>query len=78
MLIPDPDYPHVVLSFMYRGWHLEIDQGNRQGAVVYAVWATGEKGCAVAVPCAKSRLEAIERAKTWVDRRLSASSIPHC
>ena len=71
MLFANPDYPHVVLSFTYRGFYLELDQSTEDGLPLYAVWATHATGCAVAVPGVVSRTEAIYKAKRWVDRRLS-------
>ncbi|WP_035986807.1 hypothetical protein [Leptolyngbya sp. KIOST-1] len=75
MLFTDPDYPHVVLSFTYRGFHLELDQSTHHGVPMYAVWATHDRGCAVAVPGAVSRTEAIYRAKRWVDDRLRRANV---
>ena len=72
MLFADPDFPHVVLSFQYRGFRLELDQSTESGVPLYAVWATHDTGCAVAVPGVFSRSEAIYKAKRWVDRRLSS------
>ncbi|MCG8365888.1 MAG: DUF3787 domain-containing protein [Pseudanabaenales cyanobacterium] len=69
-MIIDPDYPHVVLSFTYRGFKIEIDQGQFEGQRSYAAWANYAKGCAVAVPFARTRTEAVRNAKEWVDRRL--------
>ncbi|MEO1070142.1 MAG: hypothetical protein AAFW95_13660 [Cyanobacteria bacterium J06638_6] len=74
MLFADPDYPHVVLSFAYRGFHLELDQSSENGIPLYAVWATHAGGSAVAVPGVVSRSEAIYKARRWVDRRLSSST----
>jgi hypothetical protein len=71
MTTPDPDYPHIVLSFDYRGWKIEIDQGELNGQTTYAVWVGYDQGCAMAVPFAHSRSEAIRRARRWIDRRLS-------
>ncbi|WOD37818.1 hypothetical protein [Nodosilinea sp. E11] len=71
MLFADPDYPHVVLSFDYRGFRLELDQSTENGVLMYAVWATYDRGCAVAVPGVISRSEAIFKARRWVDQRLS-------
>jgi hypothetical protein len=71
MPFTNPDYPHVVLSFTYRDFHLELDQSTENGIPMYAVWATHDGGCAVAVPGVVSRSEAIYKAKRWVDQRLS-------
>lgn len=71
MLSGTPDYPHIVLSFEYRGWIIEIDQGDFNGQTTYAAWANYADGCAVAVPYAGSRAAAIKRAKHWVDQRLA-------
>ena len=76
MLFADPDYPHVVLSFTYRGFYLELDQSTEDGLPLYAVWATHDRGCAVAVPGVISRTEAIYKAKRWVDQRLKRSAPP--
>lgn len=68
-MILDPDFPHIVLSFRYRGWQLELDQSEVDGDTVYAVWANHAQGYAIAVPCALTRAEAIRRAKRYVDTR---------
>lgn len=70
MIIADPDYPHIVLSFPYRGWRIEIDQGTHQGQTTYTAWANYPEGCAIAVPCAFSRASVIRQAKRWVDQRM--------
>ncbi|MEB3356097.1 MAG: hypothetical protein VKK04_05175 [Synechococcales bacterium] len=74
MVFFEPDYPHIIWSFDYRGWRLQIDQGKLDGQILYSVWANHETGCAVAVPCALTREEAIRRAKRFVDRRLQSFS----
>ncbi|MGF1604509.1 MAG: hypothetical protein ACFCU8_21370 [Thermosynechococcaceae cyanobacterium] len=68
----DPDYPHIVLTFDYRGWKVELDQGEMDGQTTYSVWANHAFGCAVAVPYATSRKEAIRRAKQWIDAQIRA------
>lgn len=70
MKTANPDYPHIVLSFPYRGWTIEIDQGESEGQIAYTAWANYPTGCAVAVPCARSRSQVIQRAKRWVDQRI--------
>jgi len=69
-MVIDPDYPHIVLSFTYRGWCIQIDRGEWDGEVTYGAWANYDQGCAVAVPYARSRTEAVLQAKQWVNRRL--------
>ncbi|NJL86716.1 MAG: hypothetical protein HC886_13260 [Leptolyngbyaceae cyanobacterium SM1_1_3] len=69
MLIMEPDYPHIVLSFTYQNHRIEIEQGEDNNQVVYSAWANYAAGCAVAVPCAYSRAEAIRQAKRWVEHR---------
>lgn len=69
MLTSLPDYPHIVLSFIYRGWKLEIDQNELEGEVMYAVWANDARSSVVAVPYAPTRAIAVKRAKQWADRR---------
>ncbi|NJL47049.1 MAG: hypothetical protein HC929_05490 [Leptolyngbyaceae cyanobacterium SM2_5_2] len=70
MLSSEPDYPHVVMSFTYRGFLLELDQSEENGVPLFTVWATYDQGYAVAVTGVVSRREAIYKAKLWVDRRL--------
>ena len=75
MIFSDPDFPHVIWSFAYRGWQLEVDQSEDDGQILYAVWANHTTGCAVAVPAALTREEAIKRAKKYVDSRMKISSV---
>ena len=65
----DPDYPHIVLSFIYHEVRIEIAQGDLDGQCIYTVWVDYDTGCAVAVPCAYSRTEAVRKAKKWVNKR---------
>lgn len=67
-----PDYPHIILSFDYRGWHLQLDRSEWDGQTTYSVWAHCQLVTAVAIPCAYSRSEAIKRAKQWVDARIAS------
>lgn len=76
MVILNPDYPHIVWSFMYRGWRLQIDCTEEAGQTAYAVWANHETGCAIAVPWAATQEDAIRRGKRYVDRRLSEEPRP--
>ncbi len=71
----NPDIPHIVWSFTYREWRLEVDQSEEEGQVLYSVWANHEAGCAVAVPCAFTQTEAIKQAKRYVDARLKTPSV---
>lgn len=64
-------YPQIMLSFAYRGCKIEIDRDELDGEYVYAAWVNYEEGCAVAVPSANSPMDAIAKAKQWIDRRLS-------
>jgi hypothetical protein len=66
----NPHYPKIILSFPYRGFKIEIDRMELEGQIIYAAWANYDRGCAVAVPSAVSPLEAIQKAKKWIDRRL--------
>ncbi|MEB3213288.1 MAG: hypothetical protein VKL39_18205 [Leptolyngbyaceae bacterium] len=74
-MILNPDFPHIIWSFTYRGWQLEVDQSEDNGQVMYAVWANHEKGCAVAVPFASTQADAIKKAKQYVDARINHPSI---
>lgn len=68
-MIIDPDYPHVILTFIYRGCKIEISQDFHHGQTIYTAWVNYHQGCAVAVPCANSRNLAISKAKTWIQRK---------
>ncbi|MBE7384796.1 MAG: hypothetical protein F6J95_025700 [Leptolyngbya sp. SIO1E4] len=70
MNFSNPNFPQIIWSFTYRGWQLEVEQSEEDGQVLYAVWANHDAGCAVAVPCAFTREDAIKRAKKYVDARL--------
>jgi hypothetical protein len=70
----DPDYPNIILSFNYRGFKIEIDRDEWQGQNIYAAWVNYDLGCAVAVPCALTSVEAVRNAKEWIDRRLKKSN----
>ncbi len=64
-----PNYPHIILSFAYRGCKVEIDRDELDGHCIYAAWVNHEQGCAVAVPFAMSSIDAIRKAKLWIDQR---------
>lgn len=67
--LSNPDHPNIVLSFAYHQFDMQIDESEHNGQRIYAVWANHADGCAVAVPCALTRSEAIQRAKRWVEKR---------
>ncbi len=66
-----PDYPNITFSFDYRGWKIELDQSEEDGQIAYTAWANDAKSSVVAVPYAASQKLAIQKAKRWVDSRLS-------
>ena len=68
-MIIEPDYPHVVFAFPYRGLTIEIEQSTLDDSLIYAAWVEYASGSAVAVPKAWTREDAIQRAKQWVDRK---------
>ena len=72
MFQSDPHFPNIVMSFDYRGFTLDLEQGEDDGIPVFSVWANHDFGYAVAVPGVVSRSEAIYKAKQWVNRRLQA------
>ncbi len=65
----NPNYPQVILSFVYRDCKVEIDRDETDGHYIYAAWVNHDRGCAVAVPCATTTIDAIRQAKQWIDRR---------
>lgn len=66
----DPHYPKIILSFAYHGCKVEIDRDYADGHYIYAAWVSYERGCAVAVPSAVTSMDAIKKAKQWIDRRV--------
>ncbi len=68
-MILDPHYPHIVFAFPYRGLNIEVEQSSENGQLIYSVWVNYATGTAVAVPQARTREDAIRRAKRWVDRK---------
>ena len=66
----DPDYPNVILAFMYRGFKIKIARDQWQGQYIYTAWADYSLGSAIAVPCAITTKLAIRNAKRWVDKRV--------
>ena len=65
----DPDYPNVILSFVYRGFTIQIAKDQWEKQDIYTAWANYDLGSAVAVPCAITSKLAIRNAKRWVDRK---------
>ena len=70
-MISDPDYPNVVLAFVYRNFKIKIARDTWQGEDFYTAWADYDFGSAVAVPFAFTSKLAIRDAKRWVDRRIN-------
>lgn len=70
-MILEPDYPHVILAFPYRGVTVEITHSEDDGISLYSAWVNYAQGSAVAVPKAYSRNDAIRRARRWVDQAFS-------
>jgi hypothetical protein len=66
----DPHYPKIILSFAYRGCKIEIDRDELDGQYIYAAWVNYDRGFAVAVPIAMTQIDAIRKAKRWIDRKL--------
>lgn len=64
-----PNYPQIILSFVYRGCKVQIDRDEVDGFCSYAAWVNHDGGCAVAVPSAITTKDAIRRAKCWIDRK---------
>ncbi len=65
----EPHYPHIILSFAYRGCKIEIDRDEENGQCIYAAWVNHDRGCAVAVPKAVTTKDAIRKAKKWIDKK---------
>ena len=64
-----PSYPQIILSFVYRGCKVQIDRDEVEGFCSYAAWVNHDRGCTVAVPSAITTIDAIRRAKCWIDRK---------
>jgi len=69
----DPDYPNVILSFIYYDFKIQITADKWQGEKFYTAWVNYSLGSAVAVPYAINTKLAIRNAKRWVDRRMANS-----
>ncbi len=68
----EPHYPHIILSFTYRGCKVQIDRDQSDGYCIYAAWVNHNRGCSVAVPRAMTTIDAIRRAKQWIDHKEDA------
>ena len=68
----DPDFPNIVLAFVYRDFTIQIALDTWQGNNFYTAWAEYSRGSAVAVPFAMTTKLAIRNAKRWVDRRVGS------
>lgn len=68
-MIIEPHYPKIIFAFPYRGLNIEVERGVLDGKPVYAAWVSHALGCAVAVPKAWTREDAVQKAKRWVDRK---------
>lgn len=66
----EPHYPQIILSFTYRDCKIEIDRDELDGHGIYSAWVNHKQGCAVAVPRATTSMDAIKRAKQWIDINL--------
>ena len=73
-MIIDPHYPHIVLKCPYREFTIEIEQTLWNDVITYVAWVNYDMGSAVAVPKARTRAEAIRRAKQWINRKFYESS----
>ncbi|MGK7889428.1 MAG: hypothetical protein AB4042_08840 [Leptolyngbyaceae cyanobacterium] len=69
-MIADPHYSHIVLSFTYRGYQIQIAQDIFEDYPVFAAWVDHQWGSAIATPCELTRAIAVRKAKRWVDQRL--------
>ncbi|MGL5796404.1 MAG: hypothetical protein ACRC06_18765 [Waterburya sp.] len=67
----EPHYPKIILSFAYRGYKVEIDRDELDGHCIYAAWVNHNHGSAVAVPVASTSMDAVKKAKKWIDKRLN-------
>ena len=66
----NPDYPNIILAFIYRDFEIKISVDQWRGQNIYTAWADHTLGSAVAVPCAITTKLAIRNAKRWVDKRM--------
>ena len=64
-----PNYPQIILSFVYRGCEVQIDRDEVEGFCSYAAWVNHDGGCAVAVPSDITTKDAIRQAKCCIDRQ---------
>ncbi|MEB3229783.1 MAG: hypothetical protein VKJ64_02150 [Leptolyngbyaceae bacterium] len=50
-MIADPHYPRIVLSFIYRGYRIQIAQDTFDDYPVFSAWVDHPWGSAIATPC---------------------------
>ncbi|MEM7770848.1 MAG: hypothetical protein AAF327_10090 [Cyanobacteria bacterium P01_A01_bin.37] len=70
MIIPEPHYPRIAVSFNYRGCRIQIERDLFQGNPIYAAWVDHATGSALADSFAFTREEAVRQAKRWVDEHV--------
>ncbi len=71
-MILEPHYPKKILSFNYQGFDIEISIDEEEEEITYAAWIGYDYGWAMATPLARSRSEAIRKAKQWVETKLKS------
>lgn len=71
-MIIDPNYPKKILSFTYRGFQIEICIDEEEDPITYSAWIGYDYGWAMAIPAAKTRRQAIQEGKKWVDWKLTS------
>ena len=74
MIVPEPHYPAITVSFTYRGCRIQIERDRFEGRDIYAAWVDHSTGFALADSFAFTREEAVRTAKRWVDQRLTATT----
>ncbi|NEP15805.1 MAG: hypothetical protein F6J97_02755 [Leptolyngbya sp. SIO4C1] len=67
--LANPDHIHTVFAFPYHGLEIQITSTQHDGQTLYTAWVNYDTGSAVAVPKARSREEAIQRAKAWARQK---------
>lgn len=68
----EPNYPKKILSFPYCGFEIQICIDEEDNWVTYSAWVGYDYGWAMAIPVAKTRRQAIQAAKKWVDLKRSS------
>ncbi len=71
-IIIDAHYPKKILAFRDRGFDIEITIDDEEDGVTYAAWIGYDYGWAIATPAERTKNQALQKAKQWIDQKLAS------